>query len=161
MSRRRTILVLHLVSAGLLLLNGVWLWRMVFPPQRLGLSGGGQVRETVEPVLRPTTESLDLQPWQELFLFSEKRSVVVVETASQEPAPVVNLSPPSFRVLSIVVSSVPGESLVVVARTGQERKQVVRVGQEVDQYWLVDVTIEAAVFEMGGQQFSMVPEGTN
>jgi hypothetical protein len=161
MSRRRTILFLHLAAAGLLLLNGVWLWRTAFPTERIELSGNDQVLAMVPPVIRPNLKSLDVQPWQEMFLFSEKPSVVVVETARPEPVPVVNLSPPSFRVLSILVSSLPGESLVVVVQAGQERKQVVRVGQEMEQYRLVDVTVEAAVFEMGGQRFSVVPEGLN
>ena len=161
MSRRRTVMVLHLVSAGLLLLNGVWLWRTVVGAERSGLSGNREVRETVQPVIRPNLESLDVQRWQGLYLFSEKPSAAVAEAASQEPVLVATVSPPSFRVVSILVSSLPGESLVVVARTGQERKQVVRVGQEVEQYRLVEVTVEAAVFEMGGQRFSVLPDGVN
>lgn len=161
MSRRRTIVVLYAVSAGLLLLNCVWLWRMVAGSGLTRLPSERQIRESLPPLTRPRPEPLDVQRWQEIYLFSSPPSPLVVEPASSETVPVVDASPPNFRVVSVLVSSLSGESLAVVASPGQERKQVVRIGQELDQYRLVELTVKAAVFERDGQRFSVLPEGTN
>lgn len=160
MNRRQMVVVLHLVSATLFLLNGIWLWRTVVGPERESISASRAERASVNPIVQPAIEPLDVSPWLNVYFFSERPVQPVAEVKPEVRVAEKRVSPPGFRVVTMVVSSVANESLVVVAGGSEERGQILRIGQERDGYRLVEVTSESAVFENSGQLVPLQPSAS-
>lgn len=155
------VVVLNLVSAGLLILNGVWLWRTMEGPERESMMPSRPNREPVKTLVLPVIQPLDVEPWREVYLFSQRPQPPADDVKPDVRVIENRVPPPGFRVVSMVVSSLANQSLVVLAGRADERGQVLRVGQERDGYRLIEVTAESAVFENGGQRFPLQPNATN